>query len=69
MRWLLEEYKIRNHYHSLKEVAERSGFSYPTFMRRIEHPESMKIYEIMCLNKVLHFTDEDLLKIMRGEAE
>jgi hypothetical protein len=67
MKWLLEEYRTRNRLHSLKEIAEMAGIDYQRLLKRIENPKSFKLFEIEALDELLHFTDSDLLKILRGE--
>lgn len=69
MKWLLEEYRTRNRIDSLKEIAERTGIDYQRLLKRIENPRSFKLFEIEALDELLHFTDEDLLKILRGEIQ
>ena len=69
MKWLLEEYRTRNRFHSLKEIAERAGIDYQRLLKRIENPKTFKLFEIEALDELLHFTDSDLLKILRGEIQ
>lgn len=69
MRWLIEEYRTRNRIDSLKEIAEHTGIDYQRLLKRIENPKSFKLFEIEALDELLHFTDEDLLKILRGEIQ
>lgn len=69
MKWLLEEYRTRNRIDSLKEIAASSGIDYQRLLKRIENPSSFKLFEIEALDRLLHFTDEDLLKILRGEIQ
>lgn len=69
MKWLIEEYRVRQHIESVEELAIRTGINIRTLRRRIEDPRQLRMFEIEALNKILHFTNEDLLKIMRGEIE
>ena len=51
---------------SFTDLAKKTGIDYQRLNRRIADPHSFTIFELMALNNILHFSDEDLLKIIRG---
>lgn len=69
MKWLIKEYMTSQHIESVEELASRSGINVQTLRRRIEAPSQLRMFEVVALNQILHFKNEDLLKIMRGETE
>lgn len=52
---------------SFLELARISGVEYQTLNVRLKNPETFRIYEIQILNKLLHFEEADLLKLLKGE--
>lgn len=69
MRFLLKEYMAINRISNFVELEKLTGFTKSTLFRRMKHPEELKIYEIRVLDEVLHFSDEDLAKIVRCEFD
>lgn len=67
MKWLLKEYMATAHIESITELAERTGIARRTLYDRINDPSTIKIYELMCLDAILHFSDEDIAKLARGK--
>lgn len=66
MRWLIKTYMCRHHIESLKELAEMTGFTRRLLNDRINYPQNLKLFELAALDNVLHFSDEDLLELIRG---
>ncbi len=67
IKWLIKLYMAQNHIDSISELARLSGLSRRLLYDRINDPASLRIYEIKNLDDVLHFSDEDMLFLMRGE--
>lgn len=68
MKFLLRQYMAINRISSLLELEKLTGFSKSTLHQRIRHPEELRLYEIRALDSVLHFSDEDLLKLVIGSS-
>ena len=69
MKWLIRGYMNSQRIGSIEELATRTGINVQTLRRRIESPTQLKVFEIVALDNILHFTSEDLLKIIRGEVD
>lgn len=67
MKWLIKKYMIDAHIDSMIELAKRTGMSKFTLYDRIANPQSLRLFELMALDKILNFSDEDLCKLARGE--
>lgn len=67
MKWLIEEYRVRAHIDSIEELAGRTGIDVQRLRKRIKEPQTIKLFELKALDKILHFRDEDLIKILKGE--
>ena len=51
---------------SFRDLAKETGIDYQTLLDHIARPELFRQWEIKVLDKVLKFSDEDLLKLIRG---
>ena len=51
---------------SFKSLADDTGIDYQTLLDHIARPELFRKFELKALDDVLHFTDEDLIKLIRG---
>lgn len=67
MKWLLKKYMAAVHIDSLVDLCKQTGIAKRTLYDRINDPQSLKLYEIRALDEVLHFDDEDIVKLTRGE--
>lgn len=67
MKWMLKRYMVERHIETLGQLADTTGIARRTLYDRINNPRTIKLYELAALDKVLHFTDEDLVRITRGE--
>lgn len=52
--------------HTNNALAVKLGISYPALMRRLREPRLFTLEELQKMQKVLRFTDEDILTIVRG---
>lgn len=67
MKWLIKKYMAEQHIDSLDELSKATGISRRTLFYRISDPRTIKVFEIEALDKVLHFADEDIVKLAKGE--
>ena len=67
MKWLLKKYMVEQHIDSLAELSNRTGIARRTLYDRIQDPTTIKVFELVALNDVLHFADEDMLRLAKGE--
>ena len=51
------------------QLAKETGIDYQRLNRRKADPHSFTVFELNALDDVLHFSDEDLLKLIRGEEK
>jgi len=64
--------KILKHYmnicdiESFIDLSRETGICRQTLYDRINNPSSFRAYELKALDDVLHFSNEDLMKLIRG---
>lgn len=63
---LLRRYMIEADIDSFSQLAKETGIDYQRLNRRIADPHSFTVFEIISLDDALHFSDEDLLLLVRG---
>lgn len=63
---LLRRYMVEADLDCFTELARETGIDYQRLNRRIADPHSFTVFEIISLDDVLHFSDEDLLLLVRG---
>ncbi len=51
---------------NFSELSRETGIDYQRLNKRIADPHSFTVFELISLDDVLHFDDEDLLKLIRG---
>ena len=67
MKKLFKRYMNEADIDNFSELSRQSGIDYQTLNVRIkENPGTFRLYEIRQLDELLHFTEEDLLLIIRG---
>lgn len=66
MKWLIREYMARHHIEGYLELSRLTGIKLTTLKDRLKNPQNIKGFELIALNEVLEFSDEDLLKLIRG---
>ena len=64
---ILRLYMIEADIDNFTQLAKETGIDYQRLNRRIADPHSFTVFELLALNDALHFTDEDLLKLIKGE--
>lgn len=69
MKWLLKSYMAQHHIDSMSELAELSGISRRLLYDRIKDPNSLKVCELRALDNILHFSEDDILFLLRGSYE
>lgn len=65
--WLLKEYMARNHIDTMAELASLIGMTRKTLYDRIANPNTLRVFELMSIDEVLHFSDEDMARLGRGQ--
>ena len=68
MKWLIKKYMAEQHIDSLDELSKATGIARRTLFYRIADPRTFKVFELEALDKVLHFADEDIVKLARGKV-
>ena len=63
---ILKLYMIEADIDNFTQLAKETGIDYQRLNRRIADPHSFTVFEIISLDDVLHFSDEDLLLLVRG---
>lgn len=68
MKWLLKRYMVEQHIDSFSALCRITGIAKRTLYDRIEEPNTMRIYELHALDEALHFSDEDMIRLTRGQV-
>lgn len=63
---LFKRYTLEAYIDSFKELAQMAGIEYRTFLSRMENPALFRAYELKALDDILHFSTDDLLRIVKG---
>jgi hypothetical protein len=63
---ILKLYMIEADIDNFTQLAKETGIDYQRLNRRISDPHSFTVFELISLDDVLHFSDEDLLLLVRG---
>lgn len=63
---ILKLYMIEADIDSFTQLAKETGIDYQRLNRRIADPHSFTVFELIALDDVLHFSDEDLLILIKG---
>ena len=64
---ILKLYMIEADIDNFTQLAKETGIDYQRLNRRIADPHSFTVFELISLDDVLHFSDEDLLILLRGQ--
>ena len=51
---------------SYQELAKRTGIECTRLRKHIHNPSMFRLFELKSLDEVLHFSDEDLLTLVKG---
>jgi len=65
---LLRRYMIEADIDSFTQLAKETGIDYQRLNRRMADPHSFTVFELVALDEVLHFENDDLILLIRGEA-
>lgn len=66
-RKIVDKYIVENDFErGLKELSERTGIKYLRLQEHLKNPGSLRLFEIKSIDDELHFSDEDLVKFIRG---
>lgn len=68
MKWLLKKYMAEHHIETMRQLSEMTGIPDATLHDRCKKPTTIKVFEIVALDAVLHFSDEDITKVARGQV-
>lgn len=68
MKWLIKKYMVMQHIDSLAELSKLTGIARRTLYDRIADPKTIRLYELEAIDKVLHFDDEDLIQLTKGNV-
>lgn len=68
MKWLLKRYMVEQQIDSFSALCRRTGIAKRTLYDRISEPSTLRIFELKALDEVLHFSDEDMIKLAKGEV-
>lgn len=65
IKWLFKTYLVKRRIKSFSELSRITGIKYQTLMIRLESWETVHLYELRALDKILDFSEEDLLRLIR----
>lgn len=68
MKWLIKSYMAEAHIDSVVELSEATGITRRHLYDILKDPHRLKVYEIKALDDVLHFSEQDLLSLVRGKV-
>ena len=68
MKWLIKSYMANVHIETWEELAKETGITRRHLYDLIKDPHRLKVSEIMALDEVLHFSEQDLLRLVRGKV-
>ena len=66
MKWLLKRYMNEQRIDSISELSRLTGIEYQTLQNHIKNIGQFRVFEIKQLDAVLHFSDEDLVRLAKG---
>ena len=69
MKWFIKKYMAQNHINNFNELSKATGIKLRTLMRRVSEPSTLLLYEVQALDDALHFTDEDMLRLVNCEFD
>lgn len=64
-RWLIKRQMAECHISSCPDLCSKVGINYRTLRERFNNSGSVRLYELRELDKILNFTDEQLLQLIR----
>ena len=64
---LFQMYMAINNIASIQELSKKTKIEYTRLRKRIHDPQQLRLFELQSLNDALSFSDEDMLKLSRGD--
>jgi len=64
---LFQMYMAINNIASIQELSRKTKIEYTRLRKRIHDPQQLRLFELQSLNDALSFTDEDMLKLSKGD--
>lgn len=64
IKWLFKKYMNELHIADFKQLAKECGIKYQTLLDHLDNPGQFRLFEIQSINEVLHFSSEDLTRIV-----
>ena len=64
---LFQMYMAMNNIASIQELSRKTKIEYTRLRKRIHDPQSLRLFELQSLNDALSFSDEDMLKLSKGD--
>lgn len=64
-KWFIYQSLAGAHISSCPDLCRKAGLKYRTLRDRFKNPSTLRLYEIIALDKVLNFSDEQLLSFYR----
>lgn len=68
MKWLFQSYMVKAHIRSFRELAKETGIEYRTLLNHLDNAQYFRVCELVALDEVLKFSDEDMMRILRGRV-
>lgn len=65
MKKMFRMYMLKQDVESFKQLASLTGIKERNLEKKIVNPSMFRLYEIRALDEILHFSDEDMLKLVR----
>jgi hypothetical protein len=60
-------YMAINNIASIQELSRKTKIEYTRLRKRIHDPQQLRLFELQSLNDALSFSDEDMLKLSKGD--
>ena len=64
---LFQMYMAINNIASIQELSKKTKIEYTRLRKRIHDPQQLRLFELQSLNDALSFSDEDMLKLSKGD--
>ena len=68
IKLMIRRYMLNAYIETFGELSELTGINYQTLTDHMNNPKLLRLLEIRALDEVLHFENDDLVLLIRGEA-